>query len=86
MKKVVLFAALAVTSFTLFSFRNVENKTNNAEVTEVTEFAIAAANFSESSETFPDKFTKWRKNWTDYDTIEQMNMSLDEMNKALKSF
>lgn len=86
MKKIVLVAVLAVTSLTLFSFRSIESNSNEFEVTDVKDFSVSAKNFTESSETFPDKFTKWRKDWTDYQTISRMNMSLDEMNKTLEKF
>ncbi len=86
MKKVVLVAVLAVTSLTLFSFRSVENNTNEAEVTDVKEFSISVKNFTESCETFPDKFTRWRKDWVDYENLSEMNISLDQMNATLEKF
>jgi hypothetical protein len=86
MKKVVLVAVLAVTSLTLFSFRSAENSSNEAEVTDVKEFSVAAKNFTDSAETFPDNFTRWRKDWVDYATIQKMNISLEEMNATLDKF
>jgi len=86
MKNLIIIAIFAVTSLTLFSFRNVEEKGINAEITDVKEFKVAAKNFTESSETFPDKFTRWRKSWTDYETIEQMNVSMDDLNNTLEKF
>lgn len=86
MKKVILVAVLAATSLTLFSFRSVENNSNNVEAIGVTEFSIAAANFVDSAETFPDKFTRWRRTWTSYNTMKAMNISLDEMNATLEQF
>lgn len=86
MKKVILAAVFAVASLALFSFRTVESNTNDVEVTDVKEFSVAAKNFVESAETFPDKFTRWRREWTDYDTIAKLNMSLDEVNATLAQF
>ena len=86
MKNLLLVAVIAVTSLTLFSFRNVDNVAVNPEIVDVAEVAIAKKNFVDSSATFPDAFTRWRKEWTDYNSFSQMNDSFDEMNSKLKNF
>lgn len=86
MKKLILVAVVAVSSLTLFSFRTIDNNVNDAQVVDVNEFAVAAKNFVESAQTFPDKFTKWRRTWTDYNTLDAMNVSLDDVNRTLNKY
>ena len=86
MKKVFFITVLTVISLTIFSFRGVTINNDQAEVIDVNEFNVAAKNFVESAQTFPDKFTKWRRSWVEYDIAQPSQHALDRILGTLENF
>lgn len=76
---------MAVSALALFSFTGVKESNQEISVVKATN-SFESTNFHQSCETFPDKFTRWRETWTKYDNISDMEASLRDMEKTLKSF
>ena len=85
--KNLLLAAIAVGSFSLFSFRTASDVkiTKNAENPNLYDIESAVDHFTNGYQTYPDNFSAWRQTWTKVIKIQQLEVSMKEMEEVMEN-
>ena len=86
MKKSFLIPVFFVFVLSLFSFRSVEKPLGVPNVINSENFSVEYANFVQDYKTFPDNFTAWRREWSEYKSLGEMSISMEEMASTLEKY